>query len=795
MSPLEPFYTSIQEALKTNRRKFWPSLLALFFTSPLLQAQSDQELLLAPWVDIPPVYQINSAGEKSGFFKDLADEIGDLAGFRVEFQLQSGARQALDGLANGEFHIVAGMIAGTVDEKTTVMSERVATTKTYLFVRTGEFENHNPTDFTNQRIGYFQALGNTPQIDILTNDQNEIVPFSDRYTLLIALLTKDIDAAVSAHEHFYLRADRMEVGGRITPLGAPLRERQRHVVLHSSKSYLLPRINAAIAQLESNGRLAELRNQYFLDLATPIPETLTVGVNHFPPYQIVESDGSYSGFAIEMIQELAERAALKIQFKTIDRDAFRHGPQPELYDILPQIGMTPERSTRMDFSAPIDRADRVSIFVALSGDTTIQKLDDLVGKRVGVRQGNVGQEIVKSVDVIDPQTEDSIEKLLQLLLDRKIDAVVATALNVERVTMSTSKASRIVEIYPPVSETLRAVAFRQGLEPIRQRLDAVIPGYLISDTYRRSYQRWLGEPEYWTSARIRKLIAGIAVMTLLALIAFAYSLQRRRYYAALELTNTKIQALNTQLIQSNKDLDNFAYIASHDLREPLRGITINANYLQRELLDRDADKRVSRIIDLGSRMDTLIADLFQFSRLGRIDGPKERIPVADVIEGSRALFTEFENKDKAQLHIDTSLPEVDMQPAHLRTVFHNLIANGLRYNTATVKYIHIGFMSKLRIKGTTVHDVFYVRDNGIGIDAAYHERIFQIFNRLNSEKTFGPGTGAGLSFVKRIIDGHGGYIHVMSSPGAGSSFYFTLPLYSQKLNETKPTTDRELSHA
>ena len=152
------------------------------------------------------------------------------------------------------------------------------------------------------------------------------------------------------------------------------------------------------------------------------------------------------------------------------------------------------------------------------------------------------------------------------------------------------------------------------------------------------------------------------------------------------------------------------------------------------------------------------------------------VNVAEVIEKSRDLFEEFKDSDKTQLVVETPLPDVKADPARVLTVFQNLMSNGLKYNQSNPKIIRVGFADQIVMDGGPLSNVFYVSDNGIGIDARYHEKVFEIFTRLNAESSFGQGTGAGLAFVQRIIEEQKGDLTIRSAPGEGSTFYFPLPM-------------------
>lgn len=244
----------------------------------------------------------------------------------------------------------------------------------------------------------------------------------------------------------------------------------------------------------------------------------------------------------------------------------------------------------------------------------------------------------------------------------------------------------------------------------------------------------------------------------------------------LQTASRKLAALVSELERSNRALDEFAYIASHDLKEPLRGIAINANFLLDEEISAPVRKRGERIVELSMRMERLIADLLRFSRLGRDENLDQIVSVTDIIEKIRNLFEEFKDDDTTKLIVETPLPKVKADPARVLTVFQNLMSNGLKYNQSETKVIRVGFTGNVAVDDKILSDVFYVGDNGIGIDARFHDKVFEIFARLNAESNFGQGTGAGLAFVQRIIEEQDGDLTIQSVPGEGSTFYFPLPI-------------------
>ena len=240
-----------------------------------------------------------------------------------------------------------------------------------------------------------------------------------------------------------------------------------------------------------------------------------------------------------------------------------------------------------------------------------------------------------------------------------------------------------------------------------------------------------------------------------------------------ELVKERTQELAsavTNLERSNQDLEQFAYVASHDLQEPLRMISSYTQLLARRYkgkLDQDADDFIGYTVDGASRMQQLINDLLAFSRVGTRGKPLEPISSQAALDLALENLQTAIEESHAQVTQDT-LPGVLADDLQLMQLFQNLIGNAIKFQGDKPPCIHIG------VEDAEKEWVFTVQDNGIGIDPQYFERIFIIFQRLNKRDQF-PGTGIGLAICKKIVQRHGGRIWADSKPGLGSTFYFTLP--------------------
>jgi len=224
------------------------------------------------------------------------------------------------------------------------------------------------------------------------------------------------------------------------------------------------------------------------------------------------------------------------------------------------------------------------------------------------------------------------------------------------------------------------------------------------------------------------------------------------------------------LKRSNEELQQFAYVASHDLQEPLRAVASFTQLLSERYkgkLDKDADEFIAFAVGGANRMQTLINDLLSYSRLETRGKPPEPTDSHDALGRALAnLGTAI--RESGALVTNDDLPMVKADEGQLVQLFQNLIGNAIKFRGQEPPRVHISAVSKGN------EWLFSVRDNGIGIAQEYQERIFTIFQRLHSREEY-PGTGIGLALCKRIVERQGGTIRVESEPGSGSTFLFTLP--------------------
>ncbi len=244
-----------------------------------------------------------------------------------------------------------------------------------------------------------------------------------------------------------------------------------------------------------------------------------------------------------------------------------------------------------------------------------------------------------------------------------------------------------------------------------------------------------------------------------------------KVYLDIYMQHEQIMKLNAVLQQSNEELERFAYICSHDMQEPVRMMNSYAGLLEEQsanVLDAESRKYLHQIISNAQRMQKMIQDILTFSRVGREEIKAERVDVNDIAREVLAEFEDVIKKTGAHIHYN-DLPVLQTSPTLMRVLLQNLVGNALKFQdgrqppeiTVSAERVENGWR-------------FAVRDNGIGIDPRFHDRIFTIFQRLHRKEDY-PGTGIGLSTCRKFIRLCGGDIWFESAPGQGATFFFNLP--------------------
>jgi len=224
-----------------------------------------------------------------------------------------------------------------------------------------------------------------------------------------------------------------------------------------------------------------------------------------------------------------------------------------------------------------------------------------------------------------------------------------------------------------------------------------------------------------------------------------------------------------KLMEANTELKQFSYVMAHDLKAPIRAISNYSSFLQEDLaesLTGNQKKYLRRLKETALEAGSMVEDLLSLARIGRADIEKNPVDLGELVKN---IISSMDLETDVQIELADDWPTIDSDAILLRQVFQNLIDNALKYNISAVKRIELVCLPT--VDGGVE---CFVRDNGIGIGAQYHEQIFKMFERLHAPKEY-SGSGVGLALVKRAVERLGGTIRLESTPGKGSTFYLSLP--------------------
>ena len=250
----------------------------------------------------------------------------------------------------------------------------------------------------------------------------------------------------------------------------------------------------------------------------------------------------------------------------------------------------------------------------------------------------------------------------------------------------------------------------------------------------------------------------------------------------------RLAELNADLLRSNEELDAFAHVASHDLKEPLRGIHKYVHQLLEDesLVNEEHRKKLLGMSRLTARMDSLLDSLLHYAQVGRATLEPALVDLDQVVSEALEMVAARRSDHPTDVVIARPLPPAPCDRVRTREVFLNLLSNAMKYNDKARRRVEIGHLAPAEPgnRGPAPpeaegHTIFYVRDDGIGIHPRHHGPIFNMFRRLHGRDAYGGGTGVGLSIVKKLVERHGGQVWLDSTVGEGTTFFFTLAGDSQ----------------
>lgn len=418
------------------------------------------------------------------------------------------------------------------------------------------------------------------------------------------------------------------------------------------------------------------------------------------------------------------------------------------------------------------------------------------------KQGSAGfkEHLFELQRLVDdnPAQENRLRRVVEqknLWQKTLLQATIAARTPGDTITQAVTKSSRTL------------VARTQGLNAIRAGLDDFESGeksLLVTRIADQQRWRYLTELTLW-------LGSGFSVLLTLFLASTAVRAvnESRAAYIHLRQSNEELQRARAGLEQevegrkqaqerlkravsdlkrSNAELEQFAYVASHDLQEPLRAVAGCVQVLKRRYegkLDDRADQFIGHAVEGAQRMQNLIQDLLAYSRVGTKGKAFASVSLEKVVDGALQNLSVAVEESKAHIERDP-MPELRGDAGQLEAVFQNLLSNALKFRGNAAPEVRIGCRKEVGAGGERGW-TFSIADKGLGIEPQYFERIFVMFQRLHTRTEY-AGTGIGLAIVKKIIERHGGHIQVESEAGQGTTFLFWLPEYPPEHREPEDTS-------
>ncbi|WP_416358980.1 transporter substrate-binding domain-containing protein [Antarctobacter sp.] len=832
--------------------------------------------------------QETADGKLTGFMIELTRALATEAGLTLDLVRFETLPELLEAQAKGRTDLLAGIADLPSLRGPSHYSAPVGRTLVSLFTRRDRDPQIDPATEVGLRFGAIRGASGSELVGVLL--RHEVVTFTTLSDLFQALEKGEVDGYAGPRDAFLKGAEAFDFTDRYTEISPPVQILPRVVALHRNRTELRSRIDSAVLRLGNNGTLEALRARWGIEAPETNPSLLVVGLSHEPPFVVHSEDGRLTGFSVEVMRDLAERAGLQIRFKEMLPREIRKGPGKERFDLVSLTAISGDRTGAMDFALPILTIP-YSVF-SLSEKAENLPANDWSGVRLGVLSTDMSFARNEALEGAETVPYASATGLIFALLTGHIDAALHERHRMVNELAERGFESRIVEASPKIFDVEHAVGFRFGLAPQIAQMNAVIPGYLASSRYLDLRLAWFHPQSNWVSTLLPSILGAVGAALVIAMGGLGWHRYQRRlhearrdiaedlidkiplgivllerdgrikyvnkatastaaaasgrlvegnyYEAALRglvkdgrvdlgempledwingqmqeiwtdgftreihvdsgitfLRTTKllkggeslllrhdvteerarmrqIQMLNEDLQEqirlaeaTTEDLRAFAYATSHDLKSPTNTALMISDALREELGEAPGTDRTELLKDLRGalgRMASLIDDVQSYTNA---IAPTIAQDDVDLSEAAREVIADLADavSDSGAKFTVNALGKVPGSPGQLRILLSTLIDNAIKFHAP-------GSVPVISIDRVNAPDGFVglsVTDNGIGIDPAHLDRIFQLFQRLNSTVEY-TGNGLGLAICQRIALNHGGRIFVASTPGVGSTF-------------------------
>jgi signal transduction histidine kinase len=516
---------------------------------------------------------------------------------------------------------------------------------------------------------------------------------------------------------------------------------------------------------------------------------LLLGDRDYPPVNFIEN-GVGKGVMIDIVQAISQAVGRQVAIELTDWEDAQTRVQKGEADGLIGMSVTEERKKLFDFTEPVAK-NEFSLFVR-STDTGIKGINDLAGLTVAVTGGGLPRQFMVARSGIRVVPVDTYRDGLERLTDGRVDVFAADRW-VAAYVIRKNKIRGVKIAGAPFASLPAAIAFRKGNPQLVGEFNRAIEELQRNGTIGRILDKWRPqEMVFLTQGRVHEIVIAAVSVFLLLIAAFmaAWIATLKKQIRERKQADTEIRKLldqvrqdavelekrvaerTVQLKSANEQLEAFAYSVSHDLKAPLRGIDGYSRLLLQDYaphLDDDGRFFIATIRESAQQMQQLIDDLLAYSRLERRAVAISAIKLPAFADAVLETFSsQFESRGiTLQKSINPTTIQADAEG--LGIALRNLVDNAIKFTLNTPEpVIEIGG------KETETSYILWVRDNGIGFDMQYHDRIFEIFQRLQRVEEY-PGTGIGLALVNKSMERMGGRAWAQSSAGMGAAFYLEVP--------------------
>lgn len=752
---------------------------------PPVQARPPIVIQAASEVDYPPYCVLSAEGQADGFSVELLRAALTEMGRDVifEFGPWNAVRQRL---ADGRVQVLP--LVGRTPEREQIFDFTFPylTMHGTIVVRDEEKTIRSLADLAGRRVAVMQ--GDNAEEFVRRIELAATVVTTGTFEQALRELASGEHDAVIVQRLVALQLIKQAGLSNLRTIGPPLQEFAQSFcfAVREGDKELLGLLNEGLSIVIANGTFRRLHGKWFgpIEIDQQKNSRIVVGVDSdYPPFEFLDNNGEPTGYNVDLTRAIARQMGLDV--------AFRSGPWAEIREALARgevdmvQGMlySPERDETFDFSpahAVISQAVVVRAGTEIPGDLTA-----LAGKTILVTSGDIMHDVAVQVGLearlIPVATPD---EALQRLASGEADCALVAKIQAHywigrrgwgnlRVSDHSVRSPEYCYAAVHGNHQLLSV-FSEGLANVK-----------ATGEYRRIYATWLGIHEKSELSRLEILQRSLWILTpilllLAATLVWSWTLrlavrrgtsELRREIAERRAREEEVRAKCAELDDKNAELARFTYTLSHDLKTPLVTLKSFLGFLEKDL-DAENKVKVRKDIDFMNaavnRMGRLLEDLLAMTRIGREFTPKVKVSFLQVVEEALLLVAGSATRHGVEVRVEDAPVVFHGERKWLVEIWQNLLDNAIKYRNLDVPAV-----VEVGCEQTSEGPVFHVGDNGIGIDLRYHEKIFGLFERL---ETSAEGTGFGLALVRRVVEVNGGRIWVESEGlGKGSRFKFTLP--------------------